>query len=179
MASLGGHTLPLHDRSALGALLQDLRPRMQAVALRITGDRDAAEDAVQSACEKAIRHGDRYRGDARVSTWLHRIVANEALMWLRRQKRGPLVRVAGDELDPEALADPAPDALDSLTERESLSRLRAGLRTLPRAERDVLSRCALAGWSYSRYGRERGLHPDAVKSRAFRARRHLRKKLGA
>ena len=41
------------------------------------------------------------------------------------------------------------------------------------ADRDVLERCNLSGWTYAEYGRRTGAHPSAVKSRAFRARRRL------
>lgn len=174
MTAPAGEPLPIHDPRALGALLKALEPRLVAFALRFTRDGATAEDVVQSAFEKAIRHGHRFRGDARVSTWLHRIVANEALMWLRRRRRRPA------DLDPGApgaelarLADPAPGALELLARREALERLRAGLGALPDAERDVLAHCVLAERSYAEFGRERGLHPGAVKSRAFRARRRL------
>lgn len=165
--------LPMGDPGALGALLRELEPRMLGVALRITRDRDTAQDVVQSAFERAIRHGHRFRGDSRVSTWLHRIVANEALMWLRSHgRRAQAVRPL-DSADEAALTDPAEDALQHVERTEHRARLRGALGALSRDERDVLVACSLDGRSYADYGRERGIHPAAVKSRAFRARRKL------
>ncbi len=79
--------LPHCDRGRLGALFRSLEPRLTAVALRITRDESTAQDVVQNAFEKALRHGHRFRGECLVSTWMHRIVANEALMWLRSERR--------------------------------------------------------------------------------------------
>jgi RNA polymerase sigma-70 factor (ECF subfamily) len=161
----------------LGRLLQALRPRMVAVALRFTREPDVAQDVVQSAFEKAIRHRDQFRGRARVSTWLHRIVANEALMWLRAERRrarrtGPL-----SDAEPEALADPAPDAAAELTRAQDARALRREIARLDADDRDVIEGCLLRGRSYAEYGAERGVHPAAAKSRAFRARRRLEARL--
>jgi RNA polymerase sigma-70 factor (ECF subfamily) len=170
--------LPLHDRERLGALLSGLEPRLEAVALRITRHPDSARDVVQSAFEKVIRHGSRFQGRARVSTWVHRIVANEALMWLRSQRRRAEVSIDTDPV-PLSLTDTAPGPGDQLQQLRRAERLRAGLETLPAAERDVVLHCTLAGESYAAYGARTGVHPAAVKSRAFRARRRLEKLLHA
>jgi RNA polymerase sigma-70 factor (ECF subfamily) len=166
--------LPMRDPERLGALLATLEPRLAAVALRFTRDPDAARDVVQNAFEKVLRHGEKFRGHARVSTWIHRIVANEALMWLRTQRRRKETR-PGSGLDdlPFAVASDAPTPAEAFERREQIDRLRSGLRELSHEERDVVRRCALDGQSYAAYAERAGLHPAAVKSRAFRARRHL------
>lgn len=157
----------------IGALLEGLRPRMLAVALRFTGDRDAAQDVVQGAFEKALRHREQYRGQAHVSTWLHRIVANEALMWLRGERRRAKRAARLAEALPAPRVDPAPRADVVLADRETARRLRQGIARLAPEERDVIERCILPGRSYAEYGAERGVHPAAAKTRAFRARRRL------
>jgi RNA polymerase sigma-70 factor (ECF subfamily) len=165
--------LPLRDPERLGALLSSLEPRLAAVALRFTRDPDAARDVVQNAFEKVLRHGEKFRGDARVSTWIHRIVANEALMWLRAQRQRSEIRwqSAHDDLPPAV--DGAPTPAEALERREQLNRLRGGLGKLSHEDHDVMSCCALDGQSFAEYGDRTGLHPAAVKSRAFRARRRL------
>lgn len=164
--------LPLAEE-CLGELLQSLRPRLEAVALRLTRDGDAAGDVVQSAFEKALRHRAQFRGQARVSTWLHRIVTNEALMWLRSERRrtsrvAPLL-----DGDVETIADSRPGPLEDLDAHRSVRRLREGIASLGPEERDVIERCVLPGRTYLEYARQRGVHPAAAKSRAFRARRRL------
>ena len=102
--------LPLHDPVRMDALIRRLEPRLSAVALGVTRDPDAARDVVQNAFVKVLRHGDKFRGQARVSTWLHRIVTNEALMWRRSQSRrreDPLDD-HGERADGLASASPQP-----------------------------------------------------------------------
>jgi RNA polymerase sigma-70 factor (ECF subfamily) len=166
------YVLPCSDRERLGALLASLAPRLTAVALRLTRDPESAQDVVQNAFEKVLRNGARYRGTARVSTWIHRIVVNEALMWLRSQKRRS--RVLTLDPPPAPAVDDALHPGDALDDARACARLRDELAKLPAEDRDVLERCAMAGLSYAEYAQRTGTHPAAVKSRAHRARRRLR-----
>jgi len=147
---------------------------MTAVALRVTRSPEAADDVVQNALEKAIRRRHQFRGEARLSTWLHRIVVNEALMWLRAERRRNESAVPIERAELPRQVDPEPSAEERLASRQLREQLHRGLAQLRPEEREVLAHCALAECSYDQYGRETGLHPAAVKSRAFRARRHLR-----
>jgi RNA polymerase sigma-70 factor (ECF subfamily) len=160
-------TLP--DGEQLGALLESLQPRLQAVAFRITRDSESARDAVQAAFEKVIRYGGGFRGESRFSTWIHRIVVNEALMSLRNQQRRREVGGAG-----EGAADEAPGAAEKLLATERRDLLRRGLDRLRIEDRELVEHCGLAGWSYAHYSAHTGIHVAAVKSRAFRARNRLR-----
>jgi RNA polymerase sigma-70 factor (ECF subfamily) len=91
------------DPDAFGQLFRRHRDRLWAVALRTTGNPEDAADALQDALISAFRRADSYRGDAAVTTWLHRIVVNACLDRLRRRK----VRAA----------DPLPDDLDEVAAR--------------------------------------------------------------
>ena len=68
---------------------------------------------------------------------------------------------------------PGPGPAEQASSRERAARLEHGLAELSAEDRDVVLQCSLAGESYADYGARRGLHPGAVKSRAFRARRRL------
>ncbi len=171
------HTLPVCDPERLGELLMGLEPRLRSVALRFTKDPETARDVVQSAFEKVVRHGAAFEGRSRVSTWLHRIVANEALMWLRAERRRGAVQIEADG-GTDRIPDDAPGPAEDLARRERHARLRDGLARLSRDERDVVEQCALAGMTYAEYGARTGMHPAAVKSRAFRARARLGTLLG-
>ena len=171
--SAGERALPHRDPEQLGALLAQLEPRMIAVALRFTRDPDTARDVVQNSFEKVIRHGASFQGQARVSTWVHRIVCNEALMWLRRQRRRAELQTLADENECPVVADSAPGPAEAFDRRQRAQRLRQGITQLSGEERDVVLRCALAGQSYAEYSAQTGTRLAAVKSRAFRARRRL------
>jgi len=166
-------TLPVNDPERLGELLDRLQPRLTAVALRFTKDPETARDVVQSAFEKVVRHGVHFQGQSLVSTWVHRIVANEALMWLRTQRRCPELQGQRGEIEDAYLADTTPGPGEEIDRRLLIARLRHGIARLCREERDVLMNCAMAGLSYAEYGARTGTHPAALKSRAFRARRRL------
>ena len=145
---------------------------MNAVALRYTRDPEVAKDIVQNAFEKVLRHGSKFRGQSLVSTWIHRIVVNEALMWLRSEGRHRTVH----EDEPSvaaALVDPGAGPEHLADTRQRKAQLFKLMNALSREERDVVLGCALGGASYAEYGARRGIHPAAVKSRAFRARRRL------
>ena len=165
--------LPRDDSAQLGALMRALEPRLRAVALRITRDSEAARDVVQSAFEKAIRHAGQFRGHARVSTWMHRIVANEALMWLRAEHRRQAHEVGVEDWEAVEIPDPAPSAVEHLERRQRRERVRASVSLLHPDERDVLMHCVLENRTYRQFATETGLHPAAVKTRAYRARRRL------
>src|SRR5665647_2537973 len=114
------------DADAFGEIFRRHRDRMWAVALRTTRDPEMAADAVQEAFIAAFRRADSFRGDAAVTTWLHRIVVNSCLDRLRRTK--PVVGL--------------PDADHSdLADRHGLSITEAA-SILDGAEGTSKSRCA-------------------------------------
>lgn len=67
------------DPDAFGELVRRHRDRLWAVALRTLGDREEAADAVQDALVSAYRAAHTFRGQAAVTTWLHRITVNACL----------------------------------------------------------------------------------------------------
>src|SRR5215208_2112133 len=75
------------DHAAFEALMRRHNGKLFRVARAILKDDAEAEDALQDAYLDAYRHMDEFRGDAQLSTWLTRIVVNQSLMRLRRQKR--------------------------------------------------------------------------------------------
>ena len=70
---------------ALERLLREARPKLLALAMRVLGDPDEAEDAVQDAMVKVWRHLGRFEGRAQFTTWLHRVAVNAALDRVRRR----------------------------------------------------------------------------------------------
>src|SRR3954454_8303053 len=112
------------DRDAFAELVRRHRDRLWRVALRTLGDPDDAADAVQDALVSAYRAAGGYRGEAAVTTWLHRIVVNACLDLARRRAARPTT-----PLDDE-LAEP-PAAPDLLHQRGTPTGLLAALRRIP------------------------------------------------
>lgn len=176
LADLGGAgTAPGTD---LEAAYREGFARLRQVALRVTRDAAAAEDVVQGAFEKALRYRARFRGEAKASTWLHRIVVNEALMWLRGEKR----RAAKEARLADALTCEAPPSpvrpLDALLAGERDARVREALGTLRPEDADLLA-LSVEERGYERWAQRTGMKRTAAKTRAFRARRTLRAALEA
>ena len=86
------------DAEAFGALVSRHRDRLWAVAVRTLGDRDEAADALQDALISAFRGAATYRGDAAVTTWLHRIVVNACLDRIRRRQARPTVPLGNHDI---------------------------------------------------------------------------------
>lgn len=70
----------LGNGAAFGALISQYHPNLHRLALRVTGNREDAEDATQEALLKAYCNIGRFRGESRFYTWLARIALNEAFM---------------------------------------------------------------------------------------------------
>src|ERR1700758_2247552 len=100
------------DPDAFGLLFKRHKDRLWAVALRITCDPDDAADALQEAMISAFRRAADFRGEAAVTTWLHRIVVNAALDLLRRRS-AQSVAWSGD---PDELPVPEPRQSESSAE---------------------------------------------------------------
>ena len=147
---------------AFGEIFRRHRDRMWALALRITRDPDLSADAVQEAFIAAFRHADSFRGEAEVTTWLHRIVVNSCLDRLRRNK--PVVDLPDADLS--ALADPH-DHQHSVDIRLDI---RAALEQLPEGQRVALVLVDMHGLSISEAAGILNVAEGTVKSRCARGR---------
>jgi len=157
------------DPHAFDELVRRHRQRMWAVAVRTLRDPDDASDAVQDACLSAYRAAATYRGDARVTTWLHRIVVNACLDRARRQAVRPLVPL------PE---EPPADPRDHLAERETTIVVEEALAALPDDQRLAIVLVDLQGLSVAEAAAVLEVPEGTVKSRCFRGRARLAVLLG-
>lgn len=157
------------DPQAFDALVRLHQQRMWAVALRTLRDPEEAADAVQDACLSAFRSAATYRGEARVSTWLHRIVVNACLDRARRRAVRPTVPL------PE---QPPADPRDRLAERETGLEVEKALATLPDDQRLALVLVELEGLSVAEAAEVLQVPEGTVKSRCFRGRARLALQLG-
>jgi RNA polymerase sigma-70 factor (ECF subfamily) len=152
------------DADAFAALVRRHRDRLWAVAIRTLGDREEAADALQDALISAFRNADRFRGEAEVSTWMHRIVVNACLDRIRRRKARPTVTLDGREI--RARHDEHAAALTRLD-------LRAALARLPEAQRTALVLVDLEGLAVAEAAELLGVAEGTIKSRCARGRTAL------
>lgn len=155
------------DREAFEELVRRHRDRLWAVALRTLGDPEDAADALQDALLSAYRSAATYRGDAAVTTWLHRVVVNACLDRVRRRAVRPTVPLPDD--DAGAPASPR----DAMSDRETSLEVAAALATLPAEQRAALVLVDVHGYPVDEVARILGCAPGTVKSRCARGRARL------
>lgn len=162
------------DPHAFAELIQRHRDRMWAVALRTLGDPEEAADALQDAFLSAYRAVGRFRGEAAVTTWLHRIVINACLDRLRRQSIRPAVPM-GDDATLDAVA---PKNADPTALHEVALDVTAALQQLPYEQRAALILVDMMGYGVDEAARVLDVPTGTVKSRCARGRARLAPLLG-
>ena len=172
------------DHEAFEALMRRHNTRLFRVARSILKDDSEAEDVLQDSYLDAYRHMGEFRGDAQLGTWLVRIVANHALMRLRRQKRERIVvsfeRGTGAVRGPRESEVPDSSAASptDITLRAEVRRiLERRIDQLPVAFRTVFVLREVEGLSVDETAACLGVPPPTVRSRLFRARALLREAL--
>jgi RNA polymerase sigma-70 factor (ECF subfamily) len=160
------------QRAELADVVARLHPRMIATAARVLRDDDAAEDAVQDAYLQALSHLDQFDGRARLSTWLHRIVVNAALMRLRTRRRRPT-----EPDDGVVLVDDSADVEATVVRRQAQAVVRRSLDGVATRHRMLLVLRDLQGREPKQIARALGVTCGALKVRTYRARRALRAQL--
>ena len=169
------------DSGAFETLVREHSMPLLRVARRILRSEEDARDALQDAFISAFKSIRSFAAGSRLSTWLHRIVVNAALMRLRAQRRHPeedieafLPRFAedGHQLAPSvAWIEPA----DAMFERGELrATVRAAIDRLPESYRIVLLLRDIEEMTTEETAQALGISANAVKIRLHRARQALR-----
>ena len=173
------------DRNAFAALMRRFNRRLFRTARAILKDDAAAEDALQDAYVAIFQHIDAFRGDADLSTWLTRVVVNQALQALRKTKRQGVV-VSLDSLydEPHAtgptMENTAPDAPERAAMRAEIRRLvERKIDDLPDAFRIVFVLREVEEMTIEEVARCLGIPETTVRTRLFRAKARLRESIAS
>jgi len=162
------------DRAAFSELVRIHQNEVYTLALRLVADRDLAADVAQEAFVRAWRSLPGFRGEARFSTWMHRITVNAA--WSQRR------RVARHRADPLDAGFQEPASRDLSPERAAESadlrgRLLEALKTLTDPVRTVVVLKDVYDWPHAEIADHLGISVTAAKVRLHRGRRQLRDRL--
>lgn len=156
-------------------------PRMLAVARRMLRDEEDARDAVQEAFLSAFRAIHGFEGGSKLSTWLHRITVNVALMRLRSRRRRPQTSIEGllprfieDGHHLEAPREWVRSAFDIAVSAQTRSWVREKIDELPDDYRTVLILRDIEDLDTKETAAALGITPNAAKIRLHRARLALR-----
>ena len=168
------------DQQAFEMLVRTFGGRLLAVARRFVRNEEDAKDIVQSAYLSAFRALDQFEGACQLSTWLHRIVVNTALMKLRSRRRKPeqsiedlLPAFQEDGHHVEQFSDWSAPADQLMELNETRTTVRACIERLPDNYRSVLMLRDIEELSTQEAAVALGMTPTAVKVRLHRARQAL------
>jgi RNA polymerase sigma-70 factor (ECF subfamily) len=168
--------------NAFEKLVERHQKTMLNISFRMLGDYADACDVVQESFLAAYRSLERFRGDARFSTWLSAIVVNQSRNRLKQKAsraRREVVSIddtrgTGDRTILETHASPEPAAVDMLGKKERDLQIQKCIGVMDDEQREVLVLRDIEGMPYEEIGAVLGLPDGTVKSRLFRARNALK-----
>lgn len=176
--------LRAREETALDTLIGRYQARVFSLALRVTGNRQDAEEILQDVFWSVLQHIDAFRGDAKLSSWIYRIAMNAALMKIRQRPKAEHIPLDADlgpaMTDDGRIAEPVMDwtRLPGALERKELTRrLEEAVERLPPDYRTVFALRDIEGLSTEEACEVLDLSVAALKSRLHRARLFLRKEL--
>ncbi len=162
------------DGRAFDEIVSRYERRVFAIAVRICRHHEDARDVTQDVFVTALRTLGGFRGDAQLSTWLHRVTVNASLDLVRRRSRreGPAVEEMTDQ--PADEPGPEAEAIGSVRARE----VHRALGSLAPDQRAVIVLHDLQGLDYTEVAAALEVPLGTVKSRLHRARLALARELG-
>ncbi|PBB89840.1 RNA polymerase subunit sigma [Mesorhizobium sp. WSM3864] len=170
------------DPGAFRFIIKTHNQRLYRIARGVVRNDAEAEDIVQEAYMRAFASLDSFRGDASLSTWLSRIVINEALGRLRKRKRivsmpeNPEAQIIRFPLNSNDL-NPGDDPERTMAQRQILGLVERATDSLPDVYRTVFVARVIEGLSIEETADLLGIRPETVKTRLHRARALVRKAL--
>jgi RNA polymerase sigma-70 factor (ECF subfamily) len=168
------------------ALVAKYEKKIFNVIYRFLGDYEEATDLTQETFLSAFRHYDRFRGEAKVFTWLYQIARNLCINRVRQRDRQRSLKIESldqtrDGDDDEGLTREVADWTHSphqvLEEKELHQRILAAIESLPPDYKEVVLLREFQQMSYNEIVAATGLSLENVKTRLSRARAMLRRKL--
>lgn len=166
------------DANAHRALFDRYFARVYVFIERRVDDRELARELASDVFLEVWEQADRFRGDAKVSTWIFGIARFKSLEAMRGQRRFKRSRVeaGGDEL-----ISRVPESRSTATQlgaRDELRRIAEAMERLPRDQREALMLAVIEGLEPEEIASRQRISRDTVKTRVSRARRALRRILG-
>ncbi len=172
------------DRVEFSRLVEAYSGKLYRLALKMLGNQQDAEDILQETFLKAYRHLNTFDGRSSLSTWLYRIVTNEALMKLRQKHPDTVsidepVETMEGEQEPLQIVDFCCLPEDELTSAEVRAYIDTAVERLPESLRVVFLLRDIENLSTLETAQALNLSEEAVKTRLSRARMRLREELSA
>lgn len=172
------HLILNGETSLFAKLVERYQSYVFTLVLRVTGNREDAEEVAQDVFVKAYRSLADFRGDARFSTWLFTIARTSCYTFLRKKKLNTYSLDSGGglrQLD-QLIADPSGAGIE---QRSTHAALNQAIRLLGQDDAQIITLFYKGEQSLEEIGQVMGLNPNAVKVRLHRARLRLKEKMEA
>lgn len=173
------------SEDALNEILNRYRERIYRTALKVTDNHNDAEDVVQEVSIRIFKKAHSFRTDSKFSTWLYRLVTNEAISRLRKIRRERTVSL--DDYMPRfeddghhaerPVIDWSQEVEKKVAEKEIHSIIQTAMQQLSPLDRTVVVLSEIEELTNPEIGKILGLSVLAVKGRLHRSRLYLRSKL--
>ncbi len=177
--------LKVRDETAVGELMTQYHAKVMGLALRLTGNRQDAEEVLQDVFWTVVQKIGGFREESSLSTWIYRIATNVALMKLRKRPKieelpldeelGP--KITGEGMIAETVTDWSNLPDGAASRKEWMQHLEEAVRRLPPEYRTVFVLRDVEGLSAEEACKILNLSIPALKSRLHRARLFLRKEM--
>ena len=165
--------LKARDAAAFDVIYDRFNTRLFTFLVRVSRDRDRAQDLLEETWLRLVTHADRLRSDTRLGPWLFTVARNLYLSECRAR-----ILEQSDE-DMLAQASPSPSPFEETAANESQRRLEAALASLPLPYREVLLLVAVEGLSTTEAAAACGVSNDALRQRLSRGRAMLAERMAA
>ncbi len=155
--------------SAQRSIYDRLAPKMLGVCLRYIKDREEAEHVMIGGIVKVFEKLDQFKGEGSFEGWVRRIVVNDCLMYIRKNRNMSL------ETDIDSVVEsPNFGAIDDFLQAEDLMKL---IDELPIGYRTVFNLYAIEGYNHAEIAKMLGINENTSKSQLSRARKWLQSRL--
>jgi RNA polymerase sigma-70 factor, ECF subfamily len=162
------------NEAAFQRFVEQYRSKVCAVAYRILGNRDDADDITQQVFVKVHSSIKSFEGRSSLYTWVRRITVNECFGFLRKKRLSASIedgKVDGSlPTRVQMTPDPSPTSETLAVQRDFLSRL---LARVPEQDRQLLLLRELEGYSVAQLAEAAGTSENTIKTRLFRTKRRL------
>ncbi|MGI9392331.1 MAG: sigma-70 family RNA polymerase sigma factor [Parvibaculales bacterium] len=158
------------DNSACEEIVERHLPNILALARSRIGDEHMAEDIAQEVFLTLWKQAHKWKPDAQLSTWLHRVTINRSIDELRKKR--PLSLADGYDA-----IDDAPGSFEQMAHKQQCQALHKAISTLPERQREVIELCYLSEMKQQEAAEILGISLESVESALRRARLSLLEKM--
>ena len=169
-----------NDKSAFRELVEENQKRVFSTCLGIVHNEADADDITQEVFIEVFRSIEKFRADAKLSTWLYRIAVNKSLNFVRDSKRHRFLQSIGIAGMPE-IEDSEANSMDepeeALLEKQRSKIIHSAIDSLPKNQKTAFVLSKYDDLSYKEISEVMQISISSVESLLFRARKSLQKKL--